>query len=79
MSLWFDIKVNLSTVGGIELVRINPINTRPADGEVCTYSLKYFGRGNSLEFWDTIQHPYVPENPLPLIQSALEKINGIQA
>jgi hypothetical protein len=76
MALWFDIKVNQFTVGRVELVRIDPINGQPADNELCTYLLRYWK--NKLIVDTMIHHPYIPDNPIPLLSSALEKINETQ-
>jgi len=80
MALWFPIMVNAFKIGEIELVRVDPVNHKPAENEMCTYKLKYFGKTvddmTPLVFEGLITHPYISNNPLPLIQKALEQING---
>jgi hypothetical protein len=77
MALWFDIKVNQFAVSRVELVRISPINGRPADNELCTYTLRYWnGADLDLLVDTTIQHPYIPNDPIPLIRKALEAIDS---
>lgn len=72
--LTIPIWVNNHEVGRVELIRIDPL-TRPAEGQVCTYSMRYYNGSLKAAVQKTIQFPYVTGNPVPLATYALQEVD----
>lgn len=61
-------------VGRVELIRVDPLNGRPADGEMCTYLLRYYNGSPDPVVDKMLSFQYVPDNPLPLAIHAMESV-----
>ena len=67
--------VNNHEVERIELVRIKPTAGRPGEGEECTYSLRFYNGSLHHTLDGQITHPYIPNNPRPLTQAAMQYVS----
>jgi len=79
MALWFPIMVNNFSIGQVSLVRTNPVDHKPEQNEVCTYSLKYYEHSQTPVVQTSIEFPYQEKNPIPLLSAALERVKECQS
>ena len=76
--LSIDISVNSHKVGKISVIRIKPLDNPPAEGVVCTYSVRYYTSEMLHHVVETtVQCPYYKNNPIPIVTAVSSKINEL--
>lgn len=74
MALWFDLRVNTSTIGHVEIRRLSPILPPPKVRDICRY---YWLVQTADGAWTgELEHPY--GNPWDLITAVLAELKSAQ-
>lgn len=76
--LTIPIWVNNHEVRRIELIRISPDAGRPVEGQLCTYTMRYY-HGGPRPLETIVQHSYKTDDPFPLTIVAIQAAQGLDS